>query len=188
MSNIEEKFGLKAKHAIALFAILLLNLLWFISLVIDLTKLGSISAWNIASIVIWFASVFYVLYEYKKPHGNLFRYLMLVYACDMGAMLLLNFNYQKMYVNVIYLAKIILSVYMAGRLDRYKQNVIISVVILVCNCVIAYNIIDMVTSFGVSLSFINFFEYIGCVTVWLAIAASYMIRFKPHKDAGLEEK
>ena len=36
------------------------------------------------------------------------------------------------------------------------------------------------------------FDYIittiGPVTLWLAIATSYIIRYKPHKEAGLEEK
>ena len=184
----KKKLGLKTGQLIALAIVLALNLLWIISMVIVMAETGFVSAWNIASIIIWVAAIFYVLYEYKKPHGNLFRYLMLVYACDMAFMLLLNFNNQELYINALYLAKIILSVYMAGRLDRYTQNVIISAVILVCNCIIAYSIINMITGFGMRLTFLNFICYSGSVTVWLAIAASYIIRYKPHKEAGLADK
>ena len=76
---------------------------------------------------------------------------------------------------------------MAGRLDRYKQNLIISIVILFLRAVNIYPFISMAIKNDI-MSFAVFFSYIGPVTVWLAIAASYIIRYKPHKEAGLADK
>lgn len=185
---MENKKKLGTGAIVALTIILLLNLLWIISMVIVMAKTGFVSAWNIASIVIWAAAVFYVLFEYKKPHGNLFRYIMLAYACVVAVMLLLNFNNQQMYVNVVYLAIIILSVYMAGRLNKYKQNIIISGIMFILNGVTPYSLFHAVISAGGKLNFVTAMCFAGSVIVWLAIATSYIIRYKPHKEAGLADK
>ena len=102
--------------------------------------------------------------------------------------MLLSATNQPTYVNAVYLIIIMLAVYMAGRLDRYTQNIIISAAILVCAGIVAYYLIDMIADFGMPLTFVNLCACVGGVTCWLAIAASYIIRYKEHKEAGLADK
>ena len=76
---------------------------------------------------------------------------------------------------------------MARKLDHYKQNVVICVIVLLKTILASMNFITRITNFDM-LSFVNFFSSIGSITVWLAIAGSYIIKYQPHKEAGLKEK
>ena len=129
----------------------------------------------------------YTVYGYKKPHGNHMRYLLLLNAVDLGALLIANHSWQPAYLIAVSIANIILVSYMAGRLDRYKQNLIISIVILFLKAFYIYPFISMAIKDDI-MSFAVFFSYIGPVTVWLAIAASYILRYREHKEAGLTDK
>lgn len=184
MANIKEKAGLKTGQAIALIVVAVLNILWII---ID-PFAHSISLANVLTYVELAIAIFYTVCGYKKPHGNLMRYLLLLYAVAVAGLLLIFAASQPTYVNANYLAIIILAVYMAGRLGHYKQNLVICTVLLVCNCITMYYLIDVITGFGMPLTFENFFGCAGSVTVWLAIATGYIIRYKPHKEAGLADK
>lgn len=189
MSKIEEKYGLKTGQAIALFIILILNVLWIICSTITRIKMfGSLPLPQIVNIVMFAVTVYYVCYSYKKPHGNHMRYLMLCCAA-LEAIQYINtsFTYPT-YIIYVFYAITILKAYMAGRLDHYKQNVIISAVILIGECLIRYALINIVISDGLQITFISFVRLMGPVTMWLAIAASYIIRYKPHKEAGLADK
>ena len=132
-------------------------------------------------------AVFYIVYGYKKPHGNHMRYLLLIYVVYESIILMRSADWQPVYMLVANLAIIVLATYMAGRLDRYKQNVIISAVILVLHIVYIYPFIN-IALLNNALTAITFVGYIGPVTIWLAIAAGYIIRFKAHKEAGLADK
>ena len=186
MSNIKETTKLKAGQLIALIVIAVLNILWVVCDRIAFAR--SFSLATVLTYVELAIAVFYAVCGYKKPHGNLMRYLLLLYAVADAGLLLTSVVNWPTYVNAVFLVKIILAVYMAGRLDRYTQNVVISAAALVCNGVISYYLIDMITGRGMPLTFASFFGCIGAVTVWLAIAASYLIRFKPHKEAGITDK
>ena len=186
MSKIEEKYGLKTGQAIALFAILVLNAIWFVcSFVFFSDNITSYGFW--ISSFMFVIAAFYACYAYKKPHGNLMRYLLLLYAASVAGFLVTSGKTIPMYLSINYAAIIILSTYMAGRLERYKQNVIISALILVGNCITTYYLFDIFADLG-TLTFFNAVSSIGAITVWLAIAAGYIIRFKLHKEAGLTDK
>ena len=188
MSNIEEKYGLKKNQAIALLIVLVLNVVWIIcSTFAHIERFGGITLTHIANIVMFAVTVYYVCYSYKKPHGNLMRYLILCSAVfsairDIAS----DLNYPTYIAAATYLM-IILKSYMAGRLDHYKQNVIISTVILACQCLMAYYLVNVFTVSGRPLTFSFIMSAVGPVTLWLAIATSYIIRYKPHKEAGLED-
>lgn len=186
MNKIEEKYGLKPSQAIALLVILALNVLWFACSILSRIELSiGLTVDQIANIVMFAVTVYYVCYSYKKPHGNLMRYLILCSAV-FSAVKGITFNYPT-YISSTCFLMVILKSYMAGRLDHYKQNVIISAVILICQCIMSYYIIDVFTSFEIPLTFNLIMSVIGPVTLWLAIATSYIIRYKPHKEAGLEK-
>ena len=187
MNNLEEKFGLESKQLIALLIVIILNILWIIcNTYVYIQMLGSISAFQVLNIIMFAVSVYYACYSYKKPHGNLMRYLILCCAA-LDAIKYINSTLPyPTYIYYVFYAITILKAYMAGRLDHYKQNVIISVVIIALQIVHIYPFMSHQILSG-SMTFVNFFSTIGPVTVWLAIATSYIIRYKPHKEAGLEE-
>ena len=129
MSKIEEKTGLKTGQWIALLAAAVLNILWLI-----FDRVASARNLSLPTVLIYVELAIAVLYAvcgYKKPHGNLMKYLLLLYAVVVAGLLLMSSAKWPTYVNAVYLIKIILAVYMAGRLDRFTQNVIISAAILV---------------------------------------------------------
>lgn len=186
MNRVEEKYGLKFGHALALFIILILNVVWFVS---DVVVFGSNLSFTI--IVAFFelaGAVVYAVYGYKKPHGNHMRYLLLFYVLCVVVLLIQFANNQPVYVNTVYIVIIALVSYMAGRLDHYKQNLVICGLVTICNCVVSYYLLDMIFEFGIPQTFVNIVSCLGCVTVWLAIAAGYITRFKVHKEAGLQDK
>ena len=187
MSKIEEKTGLKAGQLIALIAIAALNILWLVCRVISFS--GTIMIQTVAPIVMLVITAIYALYGYKKPHGNHVRYLLLIYAVYMSSIVIANQSqtWFPVYASAVNIATVILSTYMAGRLDRYKQNLVISIAIVVLQMVHIYPFMSSYIQEN-TLSFVTFFKSVGPVSVWLAIAASYIIRYKPHKEAGLADK
>ena len=185
MSNIKKKSGLKTGQLIALIVIAVLNILWIVcNLILFTASYASKICIPIAMFVI---AVVYVLYGYKKPHGNHMRYLLLIYVVYEGIVFIRSIPLQPTYLMIVYLAIIVLSTYMAGRLDRYKQNLVISIIVLILQAVNTSYFVDLAIKNN-SLSFATFFSFIGSVTIWLTIAAGYIIRFKPHKEAGLADK
>ncbi len=182
---MEKKSSLKTGQLIALIAIAVLNILWIVcNLILFKVSIASKICIPIAMFVI---AVIYALYGYKKPHGNHMRYLLLTYVVYEGIVFIRSIPSQPTYLMVVYLAIIVLSTYMAGRLDRYKQNLVISIIVLILQAVNSFYFVDRAINRN-SLSFASFFSFIGSVTIWLAIAASYIIRYKPHIEAGLADK
>ena len=184
MNKIEEKYGLKTSQVIALLVILLLNITWIIC-AFNFYK-GHVTFDVYAVIVLFAAVIFYALCEYKKPHGNLMRYLLLCHTLIIAV----SFAYgvpSNTYVVSVFLATIILSTYMAGRLERYKQNIIISVLVLLCIIASSFYFANIYISHGVPMTFNLFMTMTKGIYVWLAIAGAYFVRYKPHKQAGLEE-
>ena len=186
MNKIEEKYGMKSSHAFTLFAILILNAISFICNLI--MNNGQLSIQICFAFIIFVAVAFYALYDYKRPHGNNMRYLLLAYAISVAGLLSTSCKVQPTYLTINYLVVIILSTYMAGRLDRYKQNLYISIILLVCAFISFFSLVNALTTIGLSVNVVNIMACFGAVTQWLAITASYIIRFKPHKEAGLEDK
>ena len=187
MSKIEEKTGLKTSHAIVLLIILALNVCWLIAETIFVVQHPSILSFVIVTYIQFAVAVYYAVCGYKKPHGNLMRYLLLFYALTLGVMLVMRAETQGPLYNSTYIAIILLSTYMAGRLNKYTQNIVICLIILVLKFVDVYPMISPLIQYS-GFSFVNFFGSIGPITVWLAIAAGYIIRFRLHKDAGLADE
>ena len=184
---MEKKSGLKTGQAIALFAILVLNICWIIAMTVHLSQHPSLITFVVLCYIQFALAAYYACFGYKKPHGNLMRYLLLFYVATLGAMLVRKANSQGDLSNSISIAVIILSAYMAGRLNKYKQNVFISLVILVLKLINIYP--TMSSRIGqTGFTFISFFGSIGPVVVWLAIAGAYILRYKDHKEAGLAGK
>ena len=183
---MENKKNLSTGAIVALIVIAVFNILSFVCNFIMFRGHMSFSFW--VAIFEFIIAAFYAIYGFKKPHGNHMRHLLLIYAVIDAVLLLLSCTNQPTYVNAVYLIIIILAVYMAGRLHKYTQNIIISIAVLVCDGIVAYYLIDMIAGFGIPLTFVNFCACLGGVACWLAIAAGYVFRYREHKEAGLTDK
>lgn len=180
------KLNLKTSHLIALLIILISNVVWFVC---DLIAFKDYMLFSVCLTLFELVVVIaYGFYGYKKPHGNGLRYLMLFHVAVNAYLLLIGANYQPMYLNVAYILSIILVSYMAGRLDHYKSNIAISVVVLICYCVVTYYLVGVVKEFNADISLVKFASCIYPVTIWLAISSVYILRYKIHKEAGSQDK
>lgn len=149
------------------------------------------SIFELVVTTIMFVLIFvYVVSNYKEPHGNLLKYLFLVFSVmclvgfldsDFAASLHREFAYVNQLLRGL---AIILSAYIAGRLDRIKANTIL----IVINCIIflATSVINIVlfeiTDITLILFMCSFF------ILWLDLAVAYILRYKEHKEAGLADK
>ena len=186
MNKIEEKYGLKPSHAIALLVILVLNILWIAG---NLISFKVAFSFNFVSPFIMFAiAVYYGVYGYKISHGNHMRFLILWFSAFTALKYIIGGVEYPTYIVVDIFMMVILSAYMAGRLDHYKQNIIISAVILAGEALVTYWYINLMASYGFKFTFLTFMAFTGSVTIWLAVAGVYITRFKLHKQAGLEDK
>ncbi len=81
-------------------------------------------------------------------------------------------------------AVVIISTYIAGRLDRIKQNTVLMVIsaILLLATSIAGVVIHKTTRFVSILFLSNFF------IMWLDLMIAYLFRYHGHKEAGLTDK
>ena len=165
---------------------MVLNAYWLVSDFIVFS--GNITFDILITMLEVVVAIFYTLFDYKKPHGNLMRYLLILHVFLSAITFVDSAVTQPKYVNVMFLIILTLVSYMAGRLDHYKQNVVICGIVLVCNAVISYYLLNMFIGFGFEMNLANIGCCLGCVTVWLAIAGGYIIRYQLHKEAGLEEK
>ena len=182
-----EKKKLSTGAVVALILIAVLNILWLICRFVSFT--GTITVQTIAPIVMLLITAIYAFYGYKKPHGNHVRYLLLIYAVYMSAIVIANQSqtWFPIYGSIANIATVLLSAYMAGRLDKYEQNLIICVAIVVLQIVHIYPFMSIYIQRN-TMSFVTFFKSVGPVSVWLAISASYISRYKEHKEAGLSDK
>ena len=183
---MEKTRKLKIGEITSLLIVLLLNVLWLVSLIIFMQKNGGMNPIAIASIIGFAGTILYCFVDYRRPHGNLMRYLLLFFACTAAVMIVMDKNQEDLYRST-YLAIIILTTYMGGRLNKYKQNVVISIIVLILEVINVYPFISLVANSN-ALTFIGFFASIGPVANWLALSVSYIVRYSPHKEAGLIDK
>lgn len=131
----------------------------------------------------------YSIIGYKKPHGNLLKYLFLAFDCFVLATVahILEYNTADMPTHAVirvllYCVVAVIVPYMAGRLDRTKENRILGTIVFVCLFITAVLNIIFSQSSG------NFLSSMNTTILGLAILTSYMIRYKQHKEAGLQDK
>jgi len=128
---------------------------------------------------------FYAIWGYRKPHGNLLRYLMLVF----DATLLIALYFCLSYYNEITIAvnafTIALVAYMAGRLNKVKQNIIIVIFVLLLFCY-SSNAMLIYTKeqMGSSITIVDKISMYAPVLMWLSLSLAYFTRYLQHKEAG----
>ena len=128
----------------------------------------------------------YVVSNYKTPHGNLLKYLFLAFSvmCLVG---ILDTDFASLHKEFVYVNQlsrglaIIMSGYIAGRLDRIKTNTILVVVIGIIFMVtsVINIVLFKITTVSLILYMCSFF------ILWLDLAVAYILRYKEHKEAGI---
>ena len=144
---------------------------------------------ELATFVLVFLFVaYYAISGYKKPHGNLMRYMFGLFALNCLCLALNEVEtiYDSMYYKLIFIGiaavVAILSVYVGGRLNKLKENLVIIIAItllLAFRCV--YHCLTDRVVFGALQILMNFSTFI----VWIDIVFAYVLRYKEHKEAGL---
>ena len=137
-------------------------------------------------IVMLLAVLYYAVSGYRRPHGNLLRYVTVLYAFS----LLFSINQTAMKSAghaqtgiVLYILAIMGIMFVAGRLNKIKQNAFLMPAIfalLAAAVILGY----------IKRPQVNFFKILNTfsvLTVWIEICFSYFIRYKKHKEAGFEE-
>lgn len=90
---------------------------------------GIIDVTSIAAVVEYALIILYATVLYKKPHGNLLKILIMLFAFIIGFFAISAYQ-SDIASAILSSVAIVLSAFMAGRLDRYKQNKIIAIIIL----------------------------------------------------------
>lgn len=155
---------------------------------------GSNSPQIIAELVmtcVMFAlTLYYAISNFKVPHGNLLKYLFLAFSAMCFAGLLTNDAGDPAFQTFSYIYQIsrgivvIISAYIAGRLDRIKENTILLVtgnVIL-----LGTSLMNVFLYNATNITLIIFFA--GFFILWLDLTIAYLFRYYGHKQAGFEDK
>lgn len=146
-------------------------------------------------LISFIATLYYVLFGYKKPHGDLLRYTLILLAvtCLNGAInaaitLASGSGFDSsllLYVIGLEGFSILLISYVAGRLDKIKKNYFTMIMITVVQ------IIKSIISTTLYSSWSNFIFILWCFStclLWIDIMVAYIIRYREHKEAGVEDK
>ncbi len=139
---------------------------------------------DIISLVLYVLTGFYTLFGYKKPHGNLLKYLFIAFAISLILNVCLT-NIAESAITVIIslcscLAALILM-YVSGRFHKIEKNRILLIVAGV-----------MLFAAMLLPLFSGKFIISGCLNscsapiMLLALGFAYTARFEEHKAAGLE--
>ena len=148
----------------------------------------------VSYIVLFIATLYYVLIGYKKPHGNLLRWTFLLLAFHHlngiinVAMQIYNTNYNvDIMLIIIGLNGIsaLLIAYVSGRLDKIKKNYALLIVITLAQITISVLFIIL---YGVwSNPKFVIWNFSICL-LWINLVIAYLIRYREHKEAGLADK
>lgn len=129
---------------------------------------------------------YYAVANFKVPHSNMLKYLFLAFsAMAFVGILTAGLSGGKLY---FYQAArgvvIITSAYIAGRLDKIKQNTILMIIdafllfATSLECILEVGIANIVSDLFLS----NFF------ILWLDLMIAYLFRYHGHTEAGLTDK
>jgi len=140
------------------------------------------------SIVSLFALVGVALYGfvlYKKPHGNVLKYSMLLCALAIVIDAIESvYAWSDPFVEVFLpVFAACLMFYVAGRLNRIGQNrylLFVVAIMLFMHCVI-----NWVSFADMQIPKIVYFAVPGQFITVLTLIIAYFVRFKEHKEAGI---
>lgn len=142
--------------------------------------------------IIYIAILFYAVVGYRRPHGNLLRYSMLLFAVDLIFALLASINLNVKTSIILFSLALILVGYVSGRLNKIESNkYLIVVILLILIAASSFNMPIYLASIKQEQTTIELYSIIAniynCVIIWIALASGYFIRYSEHKEAGLSD-
>ena len=139
-------------------------------------------------ILLFVAITYYAIAGYKKPHGNLLRFVFLLFSlsclCTLISQMFDTGIEGKACFSFLIGIAALLAAYTGGRLDKIKKNrlplIIIGLVLII------KPILGCFEHGG--FQFMFFVWGMSTFVLWLDIAFAYILRYKEHKEAGLADK
>ena len=158
---------------------------------------------TITLIIGYLLVLYYAFWGYKTPHGNLLRYLIISYAfllalgsesrlfagarserpvdvTNAEGQLRRGARGLTAYKGLLTSVALILMSYIAGRLNKYKQNKILIPIVLVILFVRSF----VSRTFRIQVAMTD----LSYLILWVGIACAYFARNDAHKEAGLLDK
>jgi len=152
--------------------------------------IASFSSLNfIASSCAIVALLFVALYGfwlYKKPHGNMLKYSMIILAASIivNAAKCIQMNYNPLYIHITRLLSAAMITYIAGRLNRIEKNKYLFVIGVVALFVVDF--MGIIPNIGSEyFTFFVFLRFVYDAVTLLTLMIAYFVRYKEHKEAGL---
>ena len=148
-----------------------------------------ISVRSFAVVGIYYCLVFYYgINGYKIPHGNLVRYLMLILAAyNIFNVTVSIYRWYKLPWVVLAAGNLaaMFIAYMAGRLNKFKKNLIVAIIVTVLLLAECFWPVKIP---GVEVDALFFLDRSLPILMWLTIMSIYFFRYEEHTEAGLADK
>jgi len=177
----------KKKQNVLLIIMGVLILMEIVLVVIDFSEFIAVHVCMMATLLF---TALYGFIFYKKPHGNMLKYAMLIFAISniLSSMVSLQNFSQSLFVSI---ALSVLSsavvCYGAGRLNRIKQNKILFPIICVVYFVVSILwFAECPADYHTSV--LSDARLFSTPTIFLTLMIAYFVRYKEHKEAGISDK
>ncbi len=144
--------------------------------------------YQLVNIVALVGVALYSFWLYKKPHGNMLKYAMLLSAFSIvfSKVLAMHLWGDTIIEGLLPITTACLLCYVAGRLNRINQSKfllpIILAVLLVC-CIIDWVSISVEPEYAT----IRYLQAPHQFITVLTLCCAYFTRYKEHKEAGLQD-
>lgn len=124
-------------------------------------------------------TLYYGLYGYKIPHGNLLKWTYVIYGVVLLLKCIFSAYYQTVFSSVLAGFSSLGVIFISSRLNKIKKNRWIALIVLVL--LIIWAIIGSI-QIGFSI------EILIDTVIWISLVGFYFVRYKIHREAGLLDK
>ena len=143
----------------------------------------SVPGWvrSCVALVLYLLTAFYAIIGYKKPHGNLLKYLFIAFAVS----IILNTSMESAgpIVTPCFCLAALSIVYVSGRFQKINQN---RILLVIAGVFLLPQLLFPL--FSGSFLINTFFNGITPLILLFALGFAYTARYEEHKAAGLADK
>jgi len=163
------------------FGIAAVSILTILGLLQCIVGFGKGPLWSTITCIVMFVLIFYyAIWGYKKPHGNMLKYLMLLYALSLLASIYSAVIFNAPVTAIGLAIAMIFIGYIAGRLNRVEQNRVFMIIVLL---ILIYEYV--LAALAYKAGFFGTLAVISPLIMWIDLYLAYLLRYKEHKEAGL---
>ena len=132
--------------------------------------------------------LYYAFVGYKKPHGNLLRYLYFIFGLIAIFTEISNSLDREALINEIAIYSAVLSgsiiIYISGRLDKFEKN---KVLLFLSGTLLLINRFLFSIALPKMPLLVTASRYTKLI-LFISLALAYVARYNEHKEAGLQDK